>query len=79
MRNSRRDSRKGDLMLDKYLGPYEFVEVKNKGIYCLKSIKTEKTLVNVARFKMFKGTHYKLSKHKQPVMDKVSDQDDDIY
>ena len=34
-------------------------------------------MVNVARFKMFKGTHYKVSKHNQPVMDKVSDQDDD--
>ena len=26
---------------------------------------------------MFKGTHYKVSKHEQPVMDEVSDQDDD--
>ena len=35
-------------------------------------------MVNVARFKMLKGTHYKVSKHNQPVMDEVSDQDDDI-
>ena len=26
---------------------------------------------------MFKGTHYKVSKHNQPVIDEVSDQDDD--
>ena len=34
-------------------------------------------IVNVARFKMFKGTHYKVSKQRQPVMDEVCDQDDD--
>ena len=34
----RRDSRKGDKMLDEYLGPYEVVEDKQKGIYCLKNI-----------------------------------------
>ena len=28
-------------------------------------------------FKMFKGTHFKVSKHNQPVMDEVSNQDDD--
>ena len=80
IRNSRRDSRKGDKMLDKYLGPYEVVEVKNNGIYSLKNIKTGKKLVNmvnVAGFKMFKGTHYKVSKHNQPVIDEVSVQDDD--
>jgi hypothetical protein len=42
MRNSRRDSRKGDKMLDKYLGPYEVVEVKNKGLYEIKNLKTGK-------------------------------------
>ena len=67
-------------MLDKYLGPHEVVEVKNNGIYRLKNIKTGKKLVkmvNVVRFKMFKGIDYKVSKHNQPVMDEVSDQDDD--
>ena len=34
-------------------------------------------MLNVAGFQMFKGTHYKVSNHKQPVMDEVSDQDDD--
>ena len=61
MRNSRRDSRKGDKMLDKYLGPYEVVEVKNKGLYEIKNLKTGKRLakmVNVARLKVFKGTNF---------------------
>ena len=43
----RRDSRKGDKMLDKYLGTHEVVEVKNNGIYHLKNIKTEKKLVKM--------------------------------
>ena len=67
-------------MLDKYLGPHEVVEIKSNGIYHLKNIKTRKKLVkmvNVARFKNFRGTHYKVNKHKQPVMDEVSNQDDD--
>ena len=67
-------------MLDKYLGPYEVVEVKNKGIYHLKNVKTGKKLVkmvNVARLKQFKGTNFKVRKQKQPLMDEVSDQDDD--
>ena len=75
MRNSRRDSRKGDKILDKYLGPYEVVEVKNKGIYHLKNVKTGKKLVkmvNVARLKQFKGTNFKVRKQKQPLMDEVS-------
>ena len=80
MQNSRRESRKGDKMLDKYLGPYEVAEVRNKGIYCLKNIKTGKKLVkivNVARLKLFMGTHYRVSKYKQPILDQVSNQDND--
>ena len=80
MRNSRGDSRKGDKMLDKYLGPYEVVEVKNKGLYEIKNLKTGKRLakmVNVARLKVFKGTNFTLRKQKKPLMDKVSNQNVD--
>ena len=80
MWNSRRDSRKGGKRLNKYLGPYEIVEVTNKGIYRLKNIKTGKKLakaVNVARFIMFKGTHYKVANMSSQLWTKSANQDDD--
>ena len=54
LRNSKRDSKKGDKMTNKWLGPYETFEVKDKGNYRLRNPSTKNILakmVNASRLK----------------------------
>ena len=69
MQNSRRDS----INVRQVLRSKMMRSIVSKQKTGMKLVK----MVNVARFKMFKGTHFKVSKHNQPVMDEVSNQDDD--
>ena len=56
LRNSKRDSKKGDKMTNKWLGPYEIAEVKDKGNYRLRNPSTKNILakmVNASRLKRY--------------------------
>lgn len=56
LRNSKRDSKMGDKMTNKWLGPYEIAEVKNKGNYRLRNPSTNNILakmVNASRLKRY--------------------------
>ncbi len=46
LRNSARDSRKGDKLVQRWLGPYMIVEDIGKGRYLLKNTASGKTLKN---------------------------------
>lgn len=46
LRNSAKDSRKGDKLVHRWLGPYEIVNSIGKGRYVLKNTASGKTLKN---------------------------------
>ena len=46
LRNSKRDTKKGDKMQPKWLGPYVVVSSTGKGVYRIKNPSSEKVLKN---------------------------------
>ncbi|KAL5477308.1 hypothetical protein EMCRGX_G024090 [Ephydatia muelleri] len=66
MRNSAKDSKKGDKMAQRWLGPYKVVQILEKGVYKQQNPSTGKNLkkcVNGCRLKVFLKS--KVTKHKK--------------
>lgn len=58
MRNSQRDSKKGDKLKARWLGPYKVHEALDKGVYRLENLKgvVLKAAVNQCRLKLYHTT-----------------------
>ena len=56
LRNSHRESKKGDKMKPRWLGPYRVYEVLDKGVYRLENLKgvVLKAAVNQCRLKLYR-------------------------
>ena len=60
LRNSKRDTKKGDKMQDKWTGTYQVVSINEKGVCYLQSLQSQLLLkngVNVARLKLYYSNH----------------------
>ncbi len=56
LKNSKKESKKGDKLKARWTGPYEIHEVLDKGVCKIKNTKSEKilaTAVNQARLKVY--------------------------
>ena len=57
LRNSKRDTKKGDKMQPKWLGPYVVVSSTGKGVYRIKNPSSEKVLKNAVHCVRLKPYH----------------------
>ena len=60
LRNSKRDTKKGDKMQDKWTGTYQVVSINKKGVCHLQNLQSQLLLkngVNVARLKLYYSNH----------------------